>query len=263
MESIFGNISTFTGPPDADYTINDDEALYDTIPAGQTKSCSQWETVTPLPCRFPISGDPRTGTPCCRRELQSQPGSTLGDPPRRELPRRADRPPVLSVHRDPLPQRRHHRLCRRRLLPRGSRHSRADGGLPAQVQVRLRPRPAAVHRHRLHRRALHRRRFDPWIEELAALEITGGCGGRTIAPATPSRASRWRSFCSRLWKARRTTHPIATGIFDDVTCTPGTGFSDWIEELYNRGDHGWLLHRRRSSTARPTRTTAARWRSSS
>ena len=32
--------------------------------------------------------------------------------------------------------------------------------------------------------------------------------------------------------------PDCTGIFDDVTCTPGTGFSDWIEELYNRGITG-------------------------
>ena len=36
--------------------------------------------------------------------------------------------------------------------------------------------------------------FDPWIEELADLGITGGCGGgRSTAPATRSRAARWRS----------------------------------------------------------------------
>ena len=29
--------------------------------------------------------------------------------------------------------------------------------------------------------------------------------------------------------------PACTGIFNDVPCTPGTGFSDWIEELSNRG----------------------------
>ena len=28
--------------------------------------------------------------------------------------------------------------------------------------------------------------------------------------------------------------PDCTGVFDDVPCTPGTGFSDWIEELYDR-----------------------------
>jgi hypothetical protein len=25
--------------------------------------------------------------------------------------------------------------------------------------------------------------------------------------------------------------PDCTGVFDDVPCTPGTGFSDWIEQL--------------------------------
>jgi hypothetical protein len=32
--------------------------------------------------------------------------------------------------------------------------------------------------------------------------------------------------------------PDCTGVFADVPCTPGTGFSDWIEELYNRGITG-------------------------
>ena len=32
--------------------------------------------------------------------------------------------------------------------------------------------------------------------------------------------------------------PDCAGIFDDVPCTPGTGFSDWIEELYSRGITG-------------------------
>ena len=29
--------------------------------------------------------------------------------------------------------------------------------------------------------------------------------------------------------------PDCAGIFSDVPCTPGAGFSDWIEDLYNRG----------------------------
>ena len=28
--------------------------------------------------------------------------------------------------------------------------------------------------------------------------------------------------------------PDCAGIFDDVPCTPGTGFADWIEELFDR-----------------------------
>ena len=34
-----------------------------------------------------------------------------------------------------------------------------------------------------------------WIEKLAALQITGGCGGGLYCPATPSHARRWRSSC--------------------------------------------------------------------
>ncbi len=36
--------------------------------------------------------------------------------------------------------------------------------------------------------------FDPWIEELAALGITGGCGGGLYCPNNTSRASRWPCF---------------------------------------------------------------------
>ena len=32
--------------------------------------------------------------------------------------------------------------------------------------------------------------------------------------------------------------PDCAGIFNDVPCTPGEGFSDWIEELANRGITG-------------------------
>ena len=39
VNSVVGASPLFTGPAGADYTINDDTALYDTIPAGQTKSC--------------------------------------------------------------------------------------------------------------------------------------------------------------------------------------------------------------------------------
>ncbi len=35
--------------------------------------------------------------------------------------------------------------------------------------------------------------------------------------------------------------PDCAGIFNDVTCTPGTGFSDWIEELADRGITGGCL----------------------
>ena len=57
--------------------------------------------------------------------------------------------------------------------------------------------------------------------------------------------------------------PDCAGVFGDVTCTPGTGFSDWIEELYARHDHRRLPGERRCCTARTIPTTGARWPSSS
>ena len=39
VESILGQAPLFTGPPGADYTINDDTALYDVLPTGVSKSC--------------------------------------------------------------------------------------------------------------------------------------------------------------------------------------------------------------------------------
>ena len=50
--------------------------------------------------------------------------------------------------------------------------------------------------------------------------------------------SRWQSSCCRPFEGSATCRRLAPGIFNDVPCTPGTGFSDWIEELDNRGITG-------------------------
>ena len=76
--------------------------------------------------------------------------------------------------------------------------------------------------------------FDPWIEELASLQITGGCGGGLYCPNNTVTRAQMAVFLLKTLETSAYDPPDCTGVFDDVECTPGTGFSDWIEELYNR-----------------------------
>ena len=76
--------------------------------------------------------------------------------------------------------------------------------------------------------------FDPWIEELAALQVTGGCGGGNYCPNATVTRKQMAVFLLKTREGASYDPPDCTGIFADVPCTPGTGFSDWIEELYTR-----------------------------
>jgi len=80
--------------------------------------------------------------------------------------------------------------------------------------------------------------FDPWIEELAGLAITGGCGGGLYCPSNTVTRQQMAVFLLKAYEGSAYLPPACTQIFDDVPCTPGTGFSDWIEELFNRGITG-------------------------
>jgi hypothetical protein len=80
--------------------------------------------------------------------------------------------------------------------------------------------------------------FDPWIEELAALGITGGCGGGLYCPNNTVTRQQMAVFLLKALEGSAYLPPACAGIFDDVPCTPGTGFSDWIEELSSRGITG-------------------------
>ena len=80
--------------------------------------------------------------------------------------------------------------------------------------------------------------FDPWIEELAGLQITGGCGGGNYCPGATVTRQQMAVFLLKAFEGSSYDPPDCTGVFDDVPCTPGTGFSDWIEELASRGITG-------------------------
>jgi hypothetical protein len=74
--------------------------------------------------------------------------------------------------------------------------------------------------------------FAPWIENLAALGITGGCGNGNYCPNASVTRAQMAVFLLKTKNGSGYTPPTGAGIFGDVTC-PGT-FCDFIEDLYNQ-----------------------------
>ena len=76
--------------------------------------------------------------------------------------------------------------------------------------------------------------FDPWIEELASLQVTGGCQTVPVALYCPGSTVNRQQMAVFLLKAHLGSDhvpPACTGtVFDDVPCTGGP-FDPWIEEL--------------------------------
>jgi len=76
-----------------------------------------------------------------------------------------------------------------------------------------------------------------WIEELAALGITGGCGNGNYCPNNPVTRSEMAVFLLKTLLGSGYAPPPATGaIFADVHL--GDFAVDWIEDLYARGVTG-------------------------
>jgi len=73
--------------------------------------------------------------------------------------------------------------------------------------------------------------FASWIEQLAADGITTGCGGGNYCPDDPVLRQQMAVFLMKARHGSAFDPPDCAGIFEDVPCTPGTGFSDWIEQL--------------------------------
>jgi hypothetical protein len=74
--------------------------------------------------------------------------------------------------------------------------------------------------------------FDPWIEELAGLQITGGCGNGNYCPNNTVTRQQMAVFLLKALEGSTYVPPACTGVFDDVTCP--SQFADWIEELATR-----------------------------
>jgi hypothetical protein len=76
--------------------------------------------------------------------------------------------------------------------------------------------------------------FAPWINELAAEGITGGCGdGTTFCPTSPVLRQQMAPLLLRAFEGPTyTPPPCVTATFDDVPCE--SGFALWIYELVAR-----------------------------
>jgi hypothetical protein len=71
-----------------------------------------------------------------------------------------------------------------------------------------------------------------WIEELAALNVTGGCGGNDYCPDSAVTRQQMAVFLLKTRYGSSYVPPGCAGVFGDVTCP--SLFADWIEDLYSR-----------------------------
>jgi hypothetical protein len=78
--------------------------------------------------------------------------------------------------------------------------------------------------------------YAPWIEELAALGITGGCGGGNFCPDDTVTRRQMAAFLLKTKYGSAYVPPPASGVFGDVPASDG--FAPWIEELYAEGVTG-------------------------
>jgi hypothetical protein len=77
--------------------------------------------------------------------------------------------------------------------------------------------------------------FDRWVEALARLGITSGCGGGKYCPLDPTKRGEMSVFLlkSKLGAAYVPPHNCGSGTLTDVNCT--TQFADWIYDANSRG----------------------------
>ncbi len=75
--------------------------------------------------------------------------------------------------------------------------------------------------------------FAPWIEELASLDITGGCGGGNYCPNAPVTRAQMAVFLLKTLLGSSYVPPDAVGVFADVPAADP--FAAWIEDLFTRG----------------------------
>ncbi len=78
--------------------------------------------------------------------------------------------------------------------------------------------------------------FADWIEELAAEQITGGCGAGIYCPDNPVTRAQIAAFLLKAKYGSAYVPPNCTGVFSDVVCP--SLFADWIEELATEGITG-------------------------
>ncbi len=79
--------------------------------------------------------------------------------------------------------------------------------------------------------------FDPWIEALANLEITGGCGGGNYCPTAPVNRQQMAVFLLKALLGSTYAPPACSApTFPDVPCS--NPFAAWVDDLALRGITG-------------------------
>ena len=236
--SILGQASSFTGPSGADYTIDDDTAFYDVLPTGVSKSCIEENDCFAVTVSNPITRPAQHWD----ARFQEQTNMSL--------------PHTWVIHLgesfpDVPPDNTFYRFVET-LFHRQVTGGCAGGGYcpgnpvtRAQMAVfLLKSKFGSAHVPPpcigtvFTDVACSGNPFDPWIEELASLQITGGCGGGLYCPGNTVTRQQMAVFLLKTFEGSSYDPPDCAGIFDDVPCTPGAGFSDWIEELADRGITG-------------------------
>ena len=72
-----------------------------------------------------------------------------------------------------------------------------------------------------------------WIEELAGLQITGGCGGGNYCPNNPVTRAQMAVFLLKAEHGPAYVPPPCAGIFGDMPCS--SPFAPWVEQLFAEG----------------------------
>ena len=229
-----GTAPSFTGPAGPTYTINDGAASYGTIAAGQTATCIDGADCYSLTVSIPPA------RPVQHWDTLLQENLSVGVPKTWTLH-------IGESFLDAPPANLFYRFIET-LFHSGVTGGCAGGGYcPTNAVTRAQ---MAVFLLKSKFGAAHipppctgtvftdvpctGGPFDPWIEELAGLAITGGCGGGAYCPNNTVIRQQMAVFLLKALEGSSYDPPDCTGVFGDVPCTPGAGFSDWIEELYAR-----------------------------
>jgi Pyruvate/2-oxoacid:ferredoxin oxidoreductase delta subunit len=78
--------------------------------------------------------------------------------------------------------------------------------------------------------------YYPSIETIFHNQVSVGCqDGTVFCPTDPTTRQEMAVFLLKASQGANYYPPACAGIFSDVPCTPGVGFSDWIEDISNRG----------------------------
>ena len=233
VNSVSGTSPLFTGPPGADYTLNDNTASYGTLSAGQTASCI-------LDCYSVTVSDPVT-------RPEGHWDALLQETLNLSLPHTW----VLHIGEsfaDVPTDNQFYRFIET-LFHNGVTGGCVGGYCPTNPVTRAQ---MAVFLLKAKFGSAHLpppctgtvftdvpcsgNPFDPWIEELAGLQITGGCGGGNYCPNNTVTRQQMAVFLLKALEGSGYVPPGCTGVFEDVACP--SQFADWIEELADRAITG-------------------------